>query len=87
MLKKTLFLLPLLFGCVVAPQGGGYSVPPPQSPAFSAPVGVVIPAGTRMMVRMHSSVNSKQHKTGHRFYMTLEADLVVDNQTVAPTTL
>ena len=84
MLKQTLILLPMLFACVVAPQGGGYQAPPPTSPAFSAPAGIVIPAGTRMMVRMHSSVNSKQHKAGHRFYMTLESDLVVDNQTVAP---
>lgn len=66
------------------PPSGAYATPPPTSPAFEAPAGVVVPPGTRLMARMHDSVNTKQHKAGHRFYMTLEADLMVDSQRVAP---
>ena len=82
--QRSLLALPLLFACAAPPPSSAYQAPPPTSPAFTAPTGVVIPAGTRMMVRMHDSVNTKQHKAGHRFYMTLEADLVVDGKTVAP---
>jgi hypothetical protein len=83
-IHQSLLALPLLFACAAPPPSTPYQVPPPVSPAFDAPTGVVIPAGTRMMVRMHDSVNTKQHKAGHRFYMTLEADLVVADKTVAP---
>ena len=58
--------------------------PPAVSPAFDAPTGVVVPPGTFFMVRMYDSVNSKQHKAGHRWTATLEADLVADGTTVAP---
>jgi len=74
----------LVASCAAPPPGGGYVAPPPTSPAFEAPAGVVVPAGTRLMVRMHDSVNTKQHKAGHRFYMTLEADLMAGSQRVAP---
>ena len=36
------------------------------------------------MMRMYDSVNTKQHRQGHRWTGTLEADLMVDGQTVAP---
>ena len=42
-----------------------------------------IPAGTTMMVKMSSTVDSNKHKTGHRFTARLEADLVVKNVVVA----
>lgn len=58
--------------------------PPATSPAFDAPTGVTVPIGTVFMVRMYDSVNTKQHKAGHRWTATLEADLVVDGQTIAP---
>lgn len=83
-IHPSLLALPLLFACAAPPPSSAYQAPPPVSPPFDAPAGVVIPAGTRMMVRMHDSVNTKQHKAGHRFYMTLEADLVVAGKTVAP---
>ena len=58
--------------------------PPNANPDFVPPAGVAVPPGTRFTVRMYDSVNTKQHKQGHRFTMILEADLVVDGQTVAP---
>ena len=58
--------------------------PPPASPAFTAPEGVTVPEGTVFMVRMYDSVDTVRHKEGHRWTATLEADLVADNETVAP---
>jgi hypothetical protein len=43
-----------------------------------------VPAGTRLVIRMADSVNSKQHKAGHRFKGQLEGALVVDGVTLAP---
>jgi len=42
-----------------------------------------IPAGTTLMVKMSSAVDSNKHKAGHRFTARLEADLVVENVVVA----
>jgi hypothetical protein len=41
-------------------------------------------AGTRLMVRTQSSVQTGESKTGDRFTATLEADLVVGSAIVAP---
>ncbi|MEM6675006.1 MAG: hypothetical protein AAF726_19310, partial [Planctomycetota bacterium] len=45
---------------------------------------VFVPVGTRLLVRMQDSVNTRQHRAGHRFTMVLEGDLVAEGQTVAP---
>ena len=58
--------------------------PPASSPAFDAPTGVTVPAGTVFMVRMYDSVDTKRHKEGHRWTATLEADLIAEGRTVAP---
>lgn len=81
--KLTCALALLTFASCAAPPPQPQR-PPAVSPAFDAPSGVVVPAGTVFMARMHDSVNSKQHKEGHRWTATLEADLVVGNQTIAP---
>jgi len=44
---------------------------------------VSVPAGTKILVRTMNSLNSKQHKVGHKFTAKLEADLVVDKEVVA----
>ena len=44
---------------------------------------VVVPAGTRILVKISTSVNSKKHNRGHRFTAKLEADLVANNVVVA----
>ena len=44
---------------------------------------VEVPAGTRILARISESIDSKQHKTGHKFTARLEADLVVEGAVVA----
>ncbi len=43
-----------------------------------------LPAGTRLLVRMIDSVDSKKNKVGERFRASLEAPLTVDGRVVAP---
>ena len=50
----------------------------PDAPAM------VVPAGTRLMIRMVDSVDSKRHGAGHKFRGQLEGALVVGGATVAP---
>jgi hypothetical protein len=45
---------------------------------------VTVPAGTRLVIRMTDSIDSKKHQAGHRFKGQLESALVVDGVTVAP---
>ena len=45
---------------------------------------VTVPAGTRLVIRMTETIDSKQHAAGHRFRAQLEGALVVDGVTVAP---
>lgn len=79
-------ILALTFGGVATS-----SAPPPpvESPALE-PVAEVrsgydpVPAGTPMLVRMLDTVDSRQHKVGHRFAAELEADLSHNGRTVAP---
>jgi hypothetical protein len=44
---------------------------------------VTIPAGTRILIRMVDSIDSKKQKTGTRFTGTLETNLQVDDVVVA----
>lgn len=53
------------------------------STAGSAQERVTVPAGTKLLVRMRDSVDSKS-RTGDVFESTLEADLMVDGIVVAP---
>ncbi len=52
--------------------------PPPSPPQ------VTIPAGTRMVIRMSDSVDTRRHSAGHRFRGQLEAAVAVDGITVIP---
>lgn len=45
---------------------------------------IVIPANTQMMVKMASTVNSSKHPVGYKFTARLEADIVINNETVIP---
>jgi len=49
----------------------------PVSPAL------VVPAGTRLVIRMIDSIDSKRHSAGHKFRGQLEGALVTDGVTVA----
>ncbi|MCJ8321412.1 MAG: hypothetical protein MJK12_17380 [Colwellia sp.] len=69
----------------------GDDVNVPQASAEQAPVQqevvktpVSVPAGTVVMIKMSTSVDSKKHNTGHRFTARLEADLMAGNVVVAP---
>jgi hypothetical protein len=50
----------------------------PVSPAL------VVPAGTRLVIRMVDSIDSKRHSAGHKFRGQLEGALVTEGVTVAP---
>ncbi len=43
-----------------------------------------VPAGTRLVIRMVDSVDSKRHSAGHKFRGQLEGALVVDGVTMVP---
>ena len=45
---------------------------------------ITVPAGTRLVIRMAETVDSKKHGAGHKFRGQLEGALVVNGQTAAP---
>ncbi len=45
---------------------------------------ITVPSGTRLVVRTSDTIDSSQHRAGHRFRGQLEGALVVDGVTVAP---
>jgi hypothetical protein len=45
---------------------------------------IVVPAGTRLVIRTTDTIDSSQHSAGHRFRGQLEGALVVDGVTVVP---
>ena len=50
----------------------------------AGPTGTTVPAGTRLVVRMVDSIDSKRHNVGHKFRGQLEGAIVVGGVTVAP---
>ena len=50
----------------------------------NAPTQVVVASGTRLVIRTADTVDSKRHKTGHRFRGQLESAIAVDGMTVIP---
>jgi len=55
-----------------------------EAPQTAQTTGMTVPAGTRLVIRMVDSIDSKRHKAGHKFRGQLEGALVVDGVTVAP---
>jgi len=45
---------------------------------------IIVPAGTRLVIRMSDSVDSSRHAAGHRFRAQLEGAVVIDSITVLP---
>jgi len=45
---------------------------------------ITVPAGTRLVIRMADSIDTKRHKAGHKFRGQLEGAMVVNGVTVAP---
>ena len=52
--------------------------------AAPANTGTMAPAGTRLVIRMMDTIDTKKHGAGHKFRGQLEGALVVDGVTVAP---
>jgi len=45
---------------------------------------LTVPAGTRLVIRMTDSIDTRRHGTGHRFRGQLESALAVNGATVVP---
>jgi hypothetical protein len=45
---------------------------------------ITVPAGTRLVIRMADTVDTRKHKAGHKFRGQLEGAMVVNGVTVAP---
>jgi len=52
--------------------------------AAPVPPAITAPAGTRLVIRMADSIDTKRHKAGHKFRGQLEGAIVVNGITVAP---
>ncbi len=55
-----------------------------QIAAAPQPSRAAVPAGTRLVIRMVDSIDSKRHKAGHKFRGQLEGALVVNGATLVP---
>lgn len=60
-----------------APPPGRYDNPPP-------PPGIMIPAGTALVVRMIDPVDSQNDRLGQTYRASIDEPVVVDGQTVIP---
>ena len=65
-----------------SPSAQAAAAPPPSTPA--PPPTIVIPAGTRLRVRLDQDLGSKISQPGDTFGATVASDVVVDGQTVIP---
>ena len=48
-----------------------------------APATITVPAGTRLVIRISDTIDSRRHQAGHRFRGQLEGALVIDGVTAA----
>ena len=55
-----------------------------QIAAAPQPPSKAVPVGTRLVIRMVDSIDSRRHKVGHKFRGQLEGALVVNGATVVP---
>jgi len=55
-----------------------------QAPETTNNTSAVAPAGTRVVVKTSTTIDSTKHKAGHKFTVRLEADLVANNVVIAP---
>ena len=93
MRKASVCAVAILLG-IVSMQGDSFAKVSPSA-LTTAPSAVAsaaaqntkkiyVPAGTRILIRMIDSIDSKKQKAGDRFTASLETNLVVDNIVVAP---
>ena len=83
----------ILAGLAIVPRSSGTTFSTAALPAIAMTATaagaqkaktVTVPAGTRILVRMVDSVDSKKQKTGYRFTATLETNLQAVDVVVAP---
>lgn len=70
----------------VASTSGGLQTRPATTTSTPTPanMGVTVPAGTSLVVRMIDTVDSSVHQTGELFRASLDEPLVVNGRTIAP---
>ncbi len=59
---------------------------PPPPPAPAPPQEITVPAGTQLSIRMNEEVSSEKAQVGDVFHGSLPAPVIVNGQTVIPTT-
>lgn len=64
------------------PPGSQYNNPPAAPPPSSA--GILVPAGTALIVRMIDPVDSQNDRVGQTYRASIDEPVVVDGQTVIP---
>ncbi len=62
----------------------GQAAPEPQAPPPPQPVTAVLPAGTRIPVRMADSIDSSKNKTGETFLAVLDEAIPLEGKDVIP---
>jgi hypothetical protein len=86
MKMSTKFLPPLiaaiLAGVLAGPAAGQCN--PPAQQETPKPRTITIPAGTSLLIRMISSVDSSKNRVGDYFHASLETPLRVDEAVLAP---
>jgi len=92
MRNSSIWAATLLVGMTMATLGPGAALGPaavsasPRAAGAPAPASkrVTVPAGTRILVRTVDAIDSSKQKAGFRFTATLEANLVANDEVVAP---
>ncbi len=62
----------------------GSSTPAAVAQSGSQPDTITVPSGTRLMIRTIETVDTRQHKAGHKFRGQIEGAIVVNGITIAP---
>jgi hypothetical protein len=81
--KFAPLLIVTILAAVLASPATAQSNPPAQQEPAKART-ITIPAGTSLLVRMISKVDSSKNRIGDYFHASLETPLVVDDTVLAP---
>lgn len=60
------------------------AAPAPEAKTPAKPKTATAPSGTRLVIRMSESIDTRRHSAGHRFRAQLESALTVNGATIAP---
>ena len=86
---RAALLAGMVIACPNSGEGSGTAGPSalPATTTNSAAQGkqrVIVPAGTRILIRMIDSIDTNKQKTGERFTASLETNLQAEDVVVAP---